>query len=432
MKILSIILVVLLIIVALLGAGLQIFLTKGLTTTLNQNIFPAVKTLYGLDMSITDASVNIFKGRAELQGFEMSNLKGYKEPHLLTIGQCKLEIEMMSLFKRDPIVIKQAELNNTTLTVERNQERKFNVKELADALKPVESAEKPEKSETTDPQPSEKKAQPLPVHIRHVAIDANVVYSDTKRDRKFPLKLLLTGSDLFTIPKEGQKSSLVELCGALVHNKDSFATDLNAIIEPIVDPSKPTFNATGDIMDIDAEFITEFLSKNDMKSGAFSISPSITCKQGQLEGSRIDMIFKEFEIFGTNIGDTTLRLPISGTLQQLEYDLSGAFKSLFSKQSADIVKAFGLKELGIKADAKPNEMIVQGLTNSVKEVADSPAIQDLIEQVIPGSDPSTKTNKPSLSETLSDVLFEQLEKNVDEVEESDSDAIKGLLKGIFK
>ncbi len=427
MKILRIIFLVLLVIVALLGFGLQTFLNKGITTALNQTVFPTVKSMYGLDMSIENASINLLKGSAELQGFAVRNLKGYEEPMLLTFDQCRLDIEMMSLIKRDPIVIKLAEAKGATLVVERNKEKKYNVKELADALKPIESADEPSEPKS-EPVPAREKSEPIPVHIRRIAIDATVVYADSKRDRKFPLNLRLTGSDLFTVPAEGQPDSLIVLRGSLADDENAFTTDLNAIVEPLVNPAKPSFNATGSVLDIDAEFLKELLDKNDMASGPFSIKPSITCKNGRLKGSRIDLILTDLKIYGAEIGDTTLKLPLSGTLKKPVIDLTAALQSLFSEQSVNILKTIGLKELGLQ----PEETLTQNLTNNVSEIAESPALQELIQQIVPGAQSTnTTTTNPPISKTLSDVLFEQLEKNVKEVETNDTDSLKGLINSLF-
>jgi len=432
MKTLSIILIVLLVIVALLGFGLQTFLTKGLTTALNQGVFPAVKSMYGLDMSIENAAVNLLKGRAELQGFAVRNLKGYEEPMLLTFDRCLLKLEMMSLLKRDPIVIKLAEAKGATLTVERNKERKFNVKELADALKPVESAEAPAAPKKEPSAPAPKKPAPIPVHIRRIAVDATVIYADTKRDREFPLVLRLTGSDLFTVPAEDQPDSLLVLRGSLAHAEDAFVTDLNALVEPLTDPANPSFNATGNILDIDAEFLQELLSKNDMESSSFSIKPSITCRQGQLKGSQIDLVLSDLKIYGAEIGETTLPLQLKGTLQHPVIDLTAALRTLFSEQSVNIIKAIGLKELGVQSTDQPGEMLLQGLTNSVDEIAESPELQKLIQQIMPGAQPTNATTtRPPISQTLSDVLFEQLEKNAKEVKTNDTDDLRGLLNNLF-
>ena len=431
MKTLSIILAVLLVIVALLGVGLQMFLTKGLTSALNQGVFPAVKSMYGLDMRITNASVNLLKGKAVLQGFEVSNLKGYWEPNLLTFEECILEVELMSLIKRDPIIIKRAEASGAVLIVERNPKRKFNVKELADALKPVESAEKPGAPGTkTKPAPAQKKAEPVPVHIRRVAIDASVVYVDSKRNKKYPLDLQLSASNLFTVPAEGQDESFFVLRGSMADNENSFVTDLTARVEPLIDPAKPSFKASGSILDIDADFLQELLSSNDMSSGPFTVKPSIACKQGQLDGSKIDLVQSDLKIYGAEIGETTLPLQLEGTLQKPRIDLTAALQALFSEQSTDILKAIGLKELGIQSSDKPGDMLMQGLTNRVEEISDSPELQNLIQQVIPGAQTTNAaaTNQPTLKESLSSVLFEQLEKNVKEVE--GNDAIKKSLRDI--
>ncbi len=429
MKTLRIIFLVLLVIVALLGFGLQTFLNKGLTAALNQTVFPAVQSMYGLELSIENASVNLLKGSAELQGFAVRNLKGYEEPTLLTFDQCRLDIEMMSLLKRDPIIIKLAEAKGATLTIERNKEKKYNVKELADALKPVESAKDPSKPKPeSEPAPAKEKAKSIPVHIRRIAMDATVIYADSKRDRKFPLNLRLTGSDLFTVPAEGQSDSLLVLRGSLADDENAFTTDLNAIVEPLVNPAKPSFNATGSVLDIDAEFLKELLDKNDMESGSFSIKPSITCEKGRLKGSYIDLILTDLKIYGAEIGDTTLPMQLGGTLKKPTVDLTAALQALFSEQSVNILKTIGLKELGISSTDTPSDMIAGGLTNSVKEIAESPELQQLIQQVL---DPDATSTNPPLSKTLSDVLFEQLEKNVKEVETNDADDLKGMINSLF-
>ncbi len=434
MKTLSIILAVLLVIVALLGVGLQMFLTKGLTSALNQGVFPAVKSLYGLEMSIDNASVNLFKGDALLEGFTVRNLKGYQEPYLMTFDQCVLDLDMMSLIKRDPIVIKRAEASGATLIVERNKEKKYNVMELADALKPVESAEALGAAKTTSA-PAKEKAKPVPVQFRRIAVDAKIIYVDSKRGRKVPLDLSLKGSDLFTVPAAGQPKSFLVLRGSMANDENSFVTDLNAIIEPLTDPANPSFNASGSILDIDAEFLKDFLEDNDMESGPFSVKPSITCKQGALEGSLVKLILNDLKIYGAEIGKTTLSLPINGTLKKPTVDLPGALQSLFSEQSTDIIKAIGRKqlqkELGIDSNAKPNDMLMQSLTNRVKEIGNSPELQNLIQQVIPGSTNTASNTPPPLKETLGNVLFEQLEKNTDEVDKKSSDSLRKLFNNLL-
>ena len=444
MKTLGIILAVLLIIAGLALFGLQMFLTKGLTSALNQGVFPAVKGMYGLEMSITNASVNLFKGDALLEGFSVRNLKGYDEPYLLTFDKCRLELDMMSLLKRDPIVIKLAEADGAVLVVERNKDKLYNVKELADALKPVESTQTaaptapqtksaPQQPAPQTPPAELAKAKPIPVHIRRIAVDATVRYVDSKNRKPYNLNLRLTGSDLFTVPAEGQPNSLLVLRGSLANNKDSFVTDLNAILEPLTDPQHPSFNATGSILDIDADFLGDLLKKNEMESRSFSIKPSITSAKGALQGSRIDLVLNDLKIYGADIGDTTLKLPLNGTLQRPSLDITGAIQSLFSEQGMKIGKTLGLRELkkqlGVNTNAAPREALISGLTNNVKEIADSPALQQLIQQVAPGAQSTNAAvTNASVGEAVGNALFEQLGKNVKEIE--GNEAVKQSLKSL--
>jgi len=252
------------------------------------------------------------------------------------------------------------------------------------------------------------------------------------------LKLRLTGSDLFTVPAAGQPNSLLVLRGSLSDDKEIFATDLNAILEPLTDPQHPTFNATGSIAELEIKELQDLLKKSDMECGSFSIKPSITCVKGQLNGSRIDLVLNKLKIYNAEIGNTTLKLPLNGTLQNptLDLTLTGALKSLFSEQAVKMGKAVGLKELkkelgkqlGVDPNATPKEMVVSGLTNNVKEIAESPALQQLIGQVVPGSQPtnSASTNQ-SLGATVGNVLTEQLGKN-SKVEENP--AVKDTLKSL--
>lgn len=428
---------VLLVIVLLLGVGLQMFLTKSLTTALNEGVFPAIKSRYGLVLSIKNASVNLFKGRAELDGFAVLNLKGYEEPCFLAFDHCLIDVEMMSLLKRNPVVIKLAEVKGATLVIERNKKRLFNVQELVNALKPAEPtgtpAETPATEQPATPQqtpaaqttPSTEtafaeSAKPVPVHIRRIAVDADVKYADTKRKEKYDLKLSLTGSDLFTVPTEGQPDSLLVLRGALIDDKEYFVTDLNAIVKPLTDLEHPTFNATGSILDIDKKFLGDLLNKKKMESTAFSIKPSITCKQGQLKGSRIDLVLNNLKIYGAEIGETTLKLPLNGTLQDPVLDLTGALESLFSEQSGKIGKAIGLRQL--RKEMETN-------TNRVGKLSGSPALQQLIEQVAQGPESTNAavTNLP-IEEAASNALIEQLNKGVKELE--DNKEVKESLKNL--
>ena len=145
-------------------------------------------------------------------------------------------------------------------------------------------------------------------------------------------------------------------------------------------------------------------------------------------------MLSDLTIYGAEIGETTLPLQLEGTLKKPWIDLTAALQALFSEQSASIIKAIGLKELNIDSSAKPGDMLIQGLTNRVDEISGSPELQNLIRQVVPGSQTpnGAATNQSSIKETLGNVLFEQLEKNVNEVDKTSSDNLKGLFNNLLK
>jgi hypothetical protein len=440
MKKLGIVLAVLLLVAGLLVAGLQWFLTQGLTAALNEGVFPAVRSLYGLEMSIDHASVNLFKGRADLSGFKVRNLAGYHEPFLLSFESCRLELDLRSLLRRNPVIIRRAEAQGAELVIERNASKKINVQELAEALKPVQSQPRPEATTESAPASQSKLAPAIPVHIQLLDTSVRIRYVDSGGSQTYQADLQLIGHHIFTVPAADQPASMFVLRGALTGDQRMLATDLSSVVQPLLDPQNPSFTLDGSVAEIRPESFGELsalLRKNDLESRALAIKPVIVCKAGRLDGSLVNLELSALKIHGAEIGDTTLKLPLNGTLNRPVLDLTGALRSLFSEQSLKIGKAIGMhelkkevsKELGVDITAPPGQMVLQGLSNNVKEVADSPALQELIQQVVPGAQ---STNAPattnSTGEAVGNALAEQLGKNVKELE--GNEAVKETLKGL--
>lgn len=405
----GIILAVLLILIGLALFGLQLFLTNGLTTALNQGAFPYIKETYGLDMNLTGASVNLLTGSANLEGLSVRNPGGYEEKNLLTVERCRVKVGLLSLIRHSPILIQLAEIQGAVLTVERNRENNINLREVAATLQPEEPAsEKAPPDVVPQPQPGEPKqppapvapeakpaAPPVPVHLRRIAVDARIKYADSRLQREYDLDLELTANNLFTIPAEGQPDSLVTLRGSLFHDKNAFLTDLSLIFSPPTDPEQLTFNATGSVLDIAAELLGDFLRKNKMDSSSFSIKPSITCKKGRLDGSKVDLVLNDLTLYGAEIGDTTLPLALRGTLQAPFLDITSAIQAVASEQSVAIGRAIARQEMEKKLKEKRPDGVA--------------------------------TNQP-VGEAAGDMLFNELEKNVKELKGNEAlrDSLRNL------
>jgi len=380
----------------LLGFGLQRFLTEGLTSALNEHIFPTLQSEYGLDLTIENAQVHLLKGRAEVAGLTLRNLEGYEKPMLLTAETLFLQIEWLSLLKRDLLVIKRAEAAGITLSVERNEQQKINIKELVEKLqsaKPLDEQVLKEMAEDLDPEEripvaAAGAAAQLPVHIRRIAVKGTVLYTDAALERDYPLDLQLTGSDLFTVPAEDQPGTLLILRGSLHGKPTAFVTDLNAFLDPLTDPSKPSFNATGSMLNLNVKVLKELLRKNDMDCNSFSLKPSIICRKGVLDDSLVELILSDLTYRNTALGKTSLKLPLHGTIEKPELDLTGALQTLFTEQSAALLRILAKEELQ-KRNGDTNEpprgslsdLLIKELGKNVKEVDESKDLQDSLRKL---------------------------------------------------
>lgn len=447
------ILIGLAVILVVLGAGLQWFLTRGLTDALNNRILPVVQARTGLDIGVTNAVIRLRDGSAVIEGLAVRNLPDYKEPHLLTADRATVRVNLFSLLLRNPIVVSRVHVEGVELTIEKNRQRHINLRELSERLQPDPEtdsepvADLPEPIPVPDPsaepaapqpEPTNRPAtdpadeptpasRPLPVQIRHLELDGVVRYIDSHQGRSYTMELQSRGENLFSVPAAGQPDTLLTLTGSMKKNKNTFRTDLSLILEPPVDPESLDFTATGHILDMDIELIEKLLEKNNMAGSSFSVKPSIRCTGGRLDGSNLDLILNDLVMYRRDIGDTALRMPLRGTLQHPSLDLTGAFQSLFSRQALNIGRAIAAKELGseLGTNAPSGSDLAGALTNRVKEVADTPALRELLDRAAGNSTP---TSRPA-REAAGDALFEQLEKNVKEIE--GNEAVRETLKGLF-
>jgi len=405
MKVLIKTLLVLAVIAVLLVAGAQLFLSRGLTGALNNAVFPAVKSIYGLELSIEKASVNLFAGKADLGGFSVRNLKGFEAPQLFGFRTCLLDINMLSLIKHDPVIVTRTEISGARLIVERNDKKQINVQMLAEGIKPIESADQ----DPDSPEPAEEQTIPmLPLWIQGAILDLEIEYFDSGEQDHYTFALRGTGRNVFiAMPNAEQPNSTFTLRGSLADDENAFATDLKAELAPIIDPGNPTFRIIGRILDIDSAFINRLLARNKIQSETFTLNPNITCRNGNLHGSRIELILENAKIYDTSVDQIKLPLMLGGhwrspRITNFEKTLSAAF----SAQGAKIARAVALEKLkeetGLDADANVSELITKQLSESFEEVSENPALQRLIQKT--ASDFLKSQDDKSLSEGLEKLL----------------------------
>jgi hypothetical protein len=431
MKILRNLLIVVLVLLVLAGVGLQMFLSKGLTEFVAGQILPKVEAEYGVEVSVENVSVNLLAAKAVAKGVRVGNPAGFTTPHLLTADSCSVTLELMSLLKRDPLVVNSIKLEGLDLQVERNKAGQINLTELTgqkiqlripESLSEALSADRPigtaHPDEFKEPvavttEPAEAAAKPtaqemIPVHIRRLLVDGQITYTDPIDALNLPMKLRLTASDLYSIPAENQPDSLVVLRGSHAEKSDTFVTDLQAFVKPLSNPTAPSFTLSGTLNGIDASLVQKVLGAERMTSGPVSVNPSVTSKNGQLAGSIVQLVIQDLVIRNIAFGDTTLDVPLIGTIQNPQPDYTKALRDLYVNQPKQILKGVAQKLLEVPQLQEGTNLTGQASSNEVENV-------------------------PTEPKDLGDVLVEQLEDNVKELQGNEElkNTIKNLSNTLF-
>ena len=283
-----ILLFVLLVILILLGFGTQVFLTRTLNDQLTRRVIPEIEAKYGLIASYDTATLDLLKRRVDLGGLTVRNPDGFRNPTLLTADNCSVIVELKSLIKRAPLIIKRVQVDGATLTIERNKERLINVQEISGSAGHPLLQKRPTGAPTAMKQPETalekvrtaiQKKSGKAIQFRRIEMNGAILYDDRARSQDYLFNVELAANNLFTVPATNQPSTLVTLRGALASNPDEFATDLNAFIEPLTHLETPTFNATGSIENIDPELIKKELRKNKWKAAHFQSNPPSRAKK---------------------------------------------------------------------------------------------------------------------------------------------------------
>ena len=358
MKALRILFTIVILLVILLVAGAHFYLSKNLTTLVQEKVLPKLDVQYGIQAHVTDVSYNLFTGQAVVKNIVIDNPPGFEDPALLSVETFKAKLELLSLFSRDPIIFKSIHADGLRLVIERNASEQLNLEQIslvaeldqrattALAEAPVvtnapETAvvELPVSEEAVTVIPDSAPTSSIPLHIRRLSIDGVVVYRDAPADLNIPLKFHLTSTDLFSIPAENHPDSLIVLRGSHAEKPSHFVIDLQALLKPVTDPEATSFDLSGGITQIDANILKGLLEKNDVQVDYFSVKPTLICKKGTFQNSHLDFVVNNFVYQKTRLSKSSFNLPLTGTLENPQLDLTHALQSLFINQSGDILKA---------------------------------------------------------------------------------------------
>jgi len=425
----------------LLGLGfaillsLHLFLQFGLTQTMRKVVLPCIQEETGIDVRVGHLSLNLPNGILSLNGVEVRNPAGFFLENLASVERVEVEVDILSLFKQNPVLVRNIEVENALLNVIRNKDGDINIAMLQQApAEPVPESGIPTQRPEDVPDSGQPASQPvelkpLPeVLLEALVCNAQIRYLDFRLDQlDLMLDLRLVGHGLSSQSK-GAWGDLA-VTGSLGDDRTRFITDLKILLAPLTDPVAPSFDLTGKVMEIDPRIMDKAYSKMGIRSAPFGLAPELHCREGFFENSAIALNLKKVELedklskrlggMGT-IGALRLVVPVEGSLQQPVVDIQGSLMSAIGGNVNSVLDAFlkgaVAKETG--SDTPPESLsdaAVELLGAHVDEIGESETVKKVLKDLADGEPSATNAPAPINTDTLIDILGE----HVDEIGEDE-------------
>ncbi|MEN7972408.1 MAG: AsmA family protein [Verrucomicrobiota bacterium] len=432
--------------------SLHLFLQHGLTNAMREVVLPRIKAETGIDVRVGRLSLNVPNGILYLKRVEVRNPEGFLLENMASVDRVEVEVDIPSLFKKKPILVKNIEVENALLNVIRNKDGEINVSMLQaklpqppaqrDSLRSDGSVRKPEAG---TPVPEPEKAKPLPeVLVEALACNAKVRYLDFRLDQlDILLDLGVMGGGISTQRGEDAPWGDVAIIGSLGDDRTSFITDLKLRLAPIVDPAVPSFDLKGKVLEIDPRVMEEVYNDLGIRSAPFGLEPGIYCRAGVFRDSAVTLSLKDIVLEDkladrlggmASVDELRFSVPITGALTQPEVDVQQALSGAVGGNAQTLLESFlkgaAAKEAGSQETPETlTDAAVEVLGAHVDEIGESEAAKKALKDLVDG-EPSA-TNAPSL--ISSDTLVEILGEEVEEIGENEAvkDDLKNLGKWLF-
>ena len=371
-------LIKLVVVLFVLLAAIQLFLSFGLAPLIRSAVLPGASAEMGAEIGIGGASADLL-GRTHLRDVRFGNPAGFSEPSLLTVGRQDNDIALLSLL-RGVVEVSDARMEDVVVTVVRNRDGRVNTSEFskpvgekpaAPAGKPGTGREqpKPGQGQYQEPQPAPEPMQPA--LLRSMAVDGQIVYVD-HTPAGAPLRLAfpteIRAENLATFPQPGGQRGKFTLRAHLADNPAAFATDLRGTVEPVSDPNRPTFDLKGSIARIDFQTVAALAGTSDVQAESADVQVRVTCRRGVFVApSEFVVTLRNISVQGKMARksrgmpvpkDLVITVPLEGTISEPMMDVESAvirslLESLASNPDALI--------RSLKADEKTGKDIEKGL-----------------------------------------------------------------------
>jgi len=350
--------------------AVQIFGVKYLKKTVDKFVLPQVEEITGVDVAIKNLSLNLFKGTVNVEGVVLGNPEGY-EGDLLTIGEFKTSLKMKALFKKE-VYVNELKLKDVHLAVMVKDAKNINVLDLANHITEATAKGKPAKEKpakdnknktatksdqvvSVDDVSTAKTPEPIDFKLQNSAF--NFLFSFVllpgeyiKKEYNLDWNLVLEAKNITNMDNESSPGSIKIQSGSA--RKDSEPqVDIDGLIYPLTDMSKPSFAAQGTIFNFNMLDITEWCEKLGVGSSNLDLKLNMVCEKGvYTSASNIEFTFKDPKLYGSlanQVGSVKLpneikvKVPVKGSWDDPKIDLKPALmKVVFEVTKSTLINKY--------------------------------------------------------------------------------------------
>ena len=431
---------------------LHVVMLYGLTQAMREVVLPRLKVETGLDAEVGRLSINMAAGKLFLNDISIRNPEGFLLENLASIERIEVEVDIKSLFRQKPLIVKNIEVENALINVIRNKDGEINfnrLKERESVASPSESGPVPEfgrrptKHLPTPGRPAPVEApKPLPeLLFERMLCGATIRYLDFALDElDISLRLEVKTVDFSTRSEPDAKWGAARIIGWLEDDHTSYVTDLSLRLAPIRDPEIWSFDLIGRVMEIDPRSLESLYKRAGIRTAPFGIELQFFCRENRFVESQLGISLNEVELEEKlshklggmgSIEQLELTIPVGGTLGHPEVDFKQALRSAIGNNAGSLFDAWirgQVKKQAGPAGRQPTVIAaaMDALTKEVPEIGESVIVKKILKDLADGTPSATNQSAPISSDMIIDLLAEQ----VDEI--GDNEELKKELKHFGK
>jgi hypothetical protein len=367
----------------------QIFGVKYLKKTVDEFVLPKVEEIIGVDVAVADISLNLLKGSVSVEGVVLGNPEGYKGD-LLTIGEFKTDLNVKALLKKE-VYINELVLKDVHLSIISKGLQSLNVLDVAnhvaEATASTNSTTSTKTKKTTiktEKTPSSKSEivasvkEPVDFTLKDSASNfllSFVILPGEYIEKEYQLdwNLFVEAKDITTVGGVGSSPGSIKIQSGFARKESDPQFDINGIIYPLTDMSKPSFAINGDILKFNMTEIEDWCEALGLGSSDVNLKMNMVCENGMYtSSSSVEFKFKNPKLYGSLANqlkdielpdEISVKVPVVGSWNDPKIDLKPALsKVVFEVTKSTLINKYVPEEYKDAAQ-EAGDSITEGLNS---------------------------------------------------------------------